>query len=149
MRPIPREIAASWQRAVSMLKYNNDSSEENMLLEIQKTCAFVKLDFVMTGELPANERTAYLLTCAVRECVTNAVRYARATALYVDFTEDADYASVTITNNGKVPEGEIQEGGGLTTLRRRIERAGGRMILQSQPAFRLSVTIPKGMEGAI
>jgi len=146
---LPDAIVSSWKKAVSMLKYSNETKDDDMMLEIRKTCAFVNLDFVQTGQLPNNEKTAYLLTCAVRECVTNAVRYADATALYVDFSETLNAASVVITNNGKLPEGEIKEGGGLSTLRRRIEREGGSMVVQAQPCFRLTVTIPKYKEGVL
>lgn len=140
---IPGGVIASWQRAVSMLKYSNDTQDEDMLLQIRKTCEYVKLNFVQTGELPEEEHAAYLLTCAVRECVTNAVRYADATELYADFAETESEASVTVTNNGKVPDGEIKEGGGLSTLRRRVERADGTMTIRSRPIFQLTVTIPK------
>ena len=143
---IPDTLAAAWQRAVSMIKYSNDTPEEDMLLQIRKTCAYVKLAYLQTGDLPREEVVAYLLTCAVRECVTNAVRYAQATELYVDFTESETEATVTVTNNGQIPDGEIVEGGGLSTLRRRIERAGGIMTVRSRPGFQLSVTLPKGKE---
>ena len=143
---IPASLATSWQRAVSMIKYNNDTPDEDMLLQIRKTCEFVKLDFIKNGDLPKSEKVAYILTCAVRECVTNAVRYAEATELYADFSETETEASVTLTNNGKLPEGEIAEGGGLSSLRKRVERAGGQMIVESLPVFRLTVTVPKGKE---
>lgn len=146
---IPDSLAAAWQRAVSMLKYSNDTQEEDMMLQIRKTCEYMKISFLQTGELPKQERVAYLLTCAVRECVTNAVRYAEATELYVVFSETEVEASVTISNNGKIPEGEIVEGGGLSTLRRRIERTGGTMTVQSQPNFKLTVVVTKGKEGVL
>ena len=148
-KPLPDHIVVSWQRAVSMLQYSNETTDEDMLLQIRKTCEFVKLQYIQSGQLPANEKIAYLLTCAVRECVTNAVRYAEATAMYVDFSETIDTASVVITNNGKNPDGDIKEGGGLSTLRRRIEREGGSMMIQAQPKFRLTVTIPKDKEGVL
>ena len=140
---IPDSIASSWQRAVSMIKYSNDTPDEDMLLQIRKTCEFVKLEFIQSGNLPESEKVAYILTCAVRECVTNAVRYAEATELYADFTETETEAGVTVTNNGKRPESEIAEGGGLSSLRHRVERAGGQMTVQSFPIFKLTVTIPK------
>lgn len=146
---IPDSVAAAWQRAVSMIKYSNDTPEEDMLLQIRKTCEYVKLAFLQTGTLPAQERVAYLLTCAVRECVTNAVRYAQATQLYVTFSETDTQASVSVTNNGKIPEQEIVEGGGLSTLRSRVERAGGTMAVQSLPNFQLTVTVPKEKEGVL
>ena len=95
------------------------------------------------GKLPKEESAAYLLTCAVRECVTNAVRYAGASELYADFTETETEATVVVYNNGKQPDVEIKEGGGLSTLRRRVEKAGGIMIVQSLPEFKLTVTVPK------
>jgi len=144
---VPDNLAASWQRAVSMLKYNNDAPDEDMLSQIRKTCNFAKVAFIQSGILPKDDKLAYYLTCAVRECVTNAVRYAEATELYADFTETETEASVVVTNNGKVPESEIVEGGGLSTLRRRVERAGGSMVVRSRPCFQLTVTVPKKKEG--
>lgn len=143
---IPDSVIASWQRAVNMLKFNNRDTEEDMLAQIRKTCALVNMAFVTSGSLPAEEETAYLLTCAVRECVTNAVRYAKATELRAAFSETEREASVSVTNNGLPPEDEIREGGGLSTLRRRVELAGGTMAVQSRPEFMLTVTLPKGKE---
>ena len=146
---IPDSLTAAWQRAVSMLKYTNDTPDEDMLLQIRKTCEYVKLAYIQRGELPKQERVAYLLTCAVRECVTNAVRYAEATELYADFSQTGTDASVSVTNNGKLPQQPIVEGGGLATLRRRVERAGGTMTVQSFPQFKLTVIIPKEKEGVL
>lgn len=146
---IPDSLTMAWQRAVSMLKYSNDTQEEDMMLQIRKTCEHMKVAFIQTGDLPKKERVAYLLTCAVRECVTNAVRYAQATELYVAFSETEAEAYVIISNNGKIPKGEIVEGGGLSTLRRRVERAGGRMTVQSLPEFKLTVSVPNEKEAVL
>lgn len=146
---IPESLVHSWQRAISMLKYNNETADEDMLMQIRKTCEAVKLGFVQRGRLPKEESLAYLLTCAVRECVTNAVRYAGARELYADFSETETTACVIVTNDGKRPESEIVEGGGLSTLRRRVEREGGSMLVQSFPCFQLTVTVPKGKENGL
>ena len=147
VQAVDESVVLSWQRAVSMLRYNNESEREDILLQIRTTCQSINLEFIQSGEPPEDENIAYVLSCAVRECVTNAARYAQATELYADFTEDDVTATVTVYNNGKIPDGEITEGGGLSTLRRRVERAGGTMIVQSLPQFRLTVTVPKGKEG--
>ena len=146
---MPTDLIDSWHRAVSMLKYNNESTEEEMLAQIRKTCQFVNLQLICHGVLPKQENTAYLLTCALRECVTNAVRYAAATELYADFSETDGDATIVVTNNGKIPDGDIAEGGGLSTLRRRVERAGGTMRVDARPCFRLTVTVPKEREGIL
>lgn len=146
---IPDSVVNSWKRAVSMLKYNNETDEEDMMTQIRKTCDTIGLRFIQIGTLPKEETAAYIITCAVRECVTNAVRYAQASELYADFSATENFATVTVTNNGKTPEGEITEGGGLSTLRKRVERAGGTMLVQSVPVFKLTVTVPKEKDGVI
>lgn len=136
------QIILNWQRAVSMMKYHYDSEENDMLMQIRKTCEDLNIRFIQTGELPSQNKAAYILTCAVRECVTNAVRYAEASELYVNFFRDSIEAGVKVSNNGKIPESEIIEGGGLSTLRKRVENAGGMMVIQSFPYFQLTVKIP-------
>ena len=49
---IPDSVTAAWQRAVSMIKYSNETDDEDMLLQIRKTCESIHLRFVQTGELP-------------------------------------------------------------------------------------------------
>lgn len=143
------DIAFSWKRAISMMKYHYDREEEDMLAQIKKTCDSLKIDYIQEGELPKHEKVAYMLTCAIRECVTNAVRYAKATELYVSFLENERFASVMICNNGDLPKKEIVEGGGLSTLRRKVESAGGRMCIQSFPTFQLTVEMPLNKEDLI
>ena len=146
---IPNSVAFSWKRAVSMVKYNNDIPNEDMLSQIRKACESMKLAFIQNGNLPQQEKVAYIFTCAIRECVTNAVRYAKADNLYATFSENENEFTVTVTNDGIKPEKEIVEGGGLSTLRRRVERIGGFMRIDSKPQFVLTVTVPKEKEGII
>ena len=146
---IPDSVALSWKRAVSMVKYNNDIPNEDMLSQIRKACESMKLAFIQNGNLPNQEKVAYIFTCAIRECVTNAVRYAKADNLYATFAENENEFTVTVTNDGIKPEKEIVEGGGLSTLRRRVERIGGFMKIYSKPQFVLTVTVPKEKEGII
>lgn len=70
--------------------------------------------------------------------------YAGSKELYAEFSETEGLATVCVTNDGKQPEREIVEGGGLSTLRRRVERAGGTMVVQSLLKFKLIITVPKG-----
>lgn len=146
---IPNSVAFSWKRAVSMVKYNNDIPNEDMLSQIKKACESMKLAFIQNGNLPQQEKVAYIFACAIRECVTNAVRYAKANNLYATFSENENEFTVTVTNDGIKPEKEIVEGGGLSTLRRRVERIGGFMRIDSKPQFVLTVTVPKEKEGII
>ena len=94
------------------------------------------------GTEPANG-AADLMYAAMQVCLNNAIQYAQATELAVNLWESAGRYTVMIRNNGKPPEKPITEGGGLSNLRRRIERAGGSMTVQSLPVFSLVIDIPK------
>lgn len=64
-----------------------------------------------------------------------------------DVSEQTEVAvTLHITNDGRQPEGDITPRGGLVYLEKQITRAGGRMEIQSQPEFLLTVTFPVGAE---
>ena len=98
------------------------------------------------GELPKGNANAQLMIAAMRECATNTVRHAGGSEMTVQLmrTQKADIA--VITNNGRTPEGEIVEGGGLSGLRQSVENRHGTMTVQSEPAFRLSIVLPREEE---
>ena len=80
------------------------------------------------------------ILAAIRECLTNTARHAGGDRLFVLIKSDDDAPRgirVEITNNGKVPLTPVQEAGGLSNLRRIVERAGGIMTIESSPQFLL------------
>ena len=85
---------------------------------------------------------ADLMYAAMQVCLNNAIQHAQATELMTNIWEDGDRYTVLIRNNGRPPEKTITEGGGLSNLRRRIERIGGTMTVQSLPEFALVIGIP-------
>ena len=99
------------------------------------------------GTMPEDTHTAYLLTVALRECVTNALNHAGADLLNLTITNSNGQISAVYTNNGAQPEQEIIEGGGLTSLRERIERSGGIMTIQSLPFYSLTLTLSEYTRG--
>lgn len=82
----------------------------------------------------------------MREACINAARHADATAMYVVSEQTEAAVTLHITNDGRQPEGDITPRGGLVYLEKQITRAGGRMEIQSQPEFLLTVTLPVGAE---
>lgn len=80
---------------------------------------------------------------AMRECLSNGVRHAAATGLWIDIQEDDRQVSIKITNDGTPPESEIVPKGGLHNLYRYVLDCGGRMEIQSKPEFAMTVILPK------
>lgn len=83
---------------------------------------------------------------ALSECMINSVRHGGATELEIDFTNQRDYDTVRVSNNGSVPEEGVVEGGGLSTLRRRVESSCCQMAVSTAPVFSVTFRIPKFIE---
>lgn len=101
------------------------------------------LEVVLHGAIPENRKHAALITAALRECVTNALNHAGAKRLDLTVIRTDTQTIASFTNDGKQPEGDIPEGGGLSSLRAKIEAAGGEMEVTGEPVFLLSVTLPQ------
>ena len=110
--------------------------------EVKRRAADMKVSLVLRGSLPQNAAAEALIVAAARECVTNCVRHAGGHRVTVEVSSQHDIFTVTITNDGRPPEGGITEGGGLSTLRRRVEEAGGEMYIACRPAFALILNLP-------
>ena len=95
------------------------------------------------GHAPRTQKNGALAALAIGECAANCARHAYGTQVYVQFKQHGMFDTFTITNNGTAPQKEIQEGGGLSLLRHRIENAGGTMYIQSIPRFELCVALPQ------
>lgn len=110
--------------------------------ELLEAAGKMGLAIELKGDLPESERKAYMMVVAMRECTTNALRHAGASQMTVNLTRAAGSDTLTITNDGRPPEGEITEGGGLSGLRRSIENMGGTMKTEGRPRFKLTVILP-------
>ena len=93
------------------------------------------------GEIPPAGQVRDLLAQAVEQCAANAARHAGGDMLTLRVSEECGKLKAEITNNGKPPEGEIRETGGLAALRRMAEDAGAGMNVESEPVFRLTLRI--------
>lgn len=118
----------------------------DLLSELMASAAEIGVRVQLQGELPELEENARLMIAAMRECVTNTVRHAGGTEMTVRITQTQKADVAVITNNGKAPESEIVEGGGLSGLRRSVENRNGTMMVGSEPAFRLSIVLPREEE---
>lgn len=129
-----------WEDAIDFLRKNNkEVKRESPLSELKKVSKAIGVDIKMEGKLPKDEEAAYIIVTALRECVTNTKRHSGGDEVYIEIQEEP--LKIEITNNGKKPEEEIVEGGGLSNLREKVEKQGGRMRVYSSPEFKLEITI--------
>lgn len=138
-----RENAVLWETAVDLLyRVNNMPEEQDEWQTVRIRAEKLGVEIVFDGTLPEDEFVRHLLLLAIRECVTNCVRHAGGNRVFVNVADDGRQTVCQVTNNGRVPQGAVIEGSGLSSLRRRIERGGGIMELTERPRFVLTVILP-------
>lgn len=130
-----------FRRAIQVLQEENAYPQDDMAEFIQDA-AVSGIQVKITGDLPETEKVLPLLLPVMREACVNAARHADATMLYVAAEQNPDAITLRMTNDGRQPEEEITPQGGLADLGKAIAKAGGRLQIQSQPEFALTVTLP-------
>ena len=110
-----------------------DENKESITEKAEK----LGITVFVTGSMPEEEYQKLLIDQAIMECMTNCARHAGGTRVFVKITNNKVLCKVQITNNGKKPAEGSQEGGGLTSLRKTVEREGGNMQVIFSPEFEL------------
>lgn len=131
------------ENAVAYFSSNKVNTGVTTLLQLKDKAASFGVELVVSGCKPATAAEV-LIVSAAGECVTNCINHAKGSKVFVDITENESAYSVKISNNGIPPKAEITEGGGLSSLRRKIEGEGGTLSYLYSPEFSLNITIPKG-----
>ena len=130
-------VLREWEKSIVFQEAGLLAAREKLYESAESSGVTVRI----RGTEPANG-AADLMYAAMQVCLNNAIQHAQATELMTNIWEDGDRYTVLIRNNGRPPETTITEGGGLSNLRRRIERVGGTMTVQSLPEFALVIGIP-------
>ena len=137
-----------FRRAVSTIKYDNTYPQGHSELDrFLHDAEAIGIKVNLSGELPRQEELLRVMILAMRECLTNCVCHAEATAMHIKAEKKEDSVSVKISNDGKPPETEVVPKGGLHNLYRNIIDCGGTMEIQSKPVFELTVVLPVIQEG--
>ena len=146
-KPMEELDLTMWKNAVRLLKHENEPAKADDIAELMRAAYGIGIKVNIDGELPESDGARDVLLSAIRESMTNAVRHAGAKELYVKAFSDGETASVSVTNDGAVPDGDFSEGGGLTSLRILVKMNGGTMTVETSPRFRLTVSVPVISEG--
>ena len=130
------------QNAVSYFAQYDRAPED--FDEIAAKARSMNVTLTVIGTVDGDSEAGELIITACDECITNCVYHAKGDEVRVTITAQENFYTAVFTNNGTPPEGEIKEGGGLSSLRRKVETAGGTMRIAYSPEFALVLTLPKG-----
>ena len=141
-----KKIIDIWQRNIDVLRLEADPQQEtDSLASLRNAARAIGMQVHVNGQLPENAQQRKLIAAIGAETLTNAVRHAGAKQLWIDVEETAAVYIIRYTNDGADPSVPVTEGGGLSTARRKIEAAGGRMSIDAEPRFVLTIIFEKGV----
>ena len=132
------------QNAVSYFSNNYIDDCSKSFLDIIKDAENMGVEVIINKKSFNDKKAEEIINIAIKESVTNCIKHAKGNKLYVELTEKDKVYFVNISNNGKVPDKEITEIGGLLSLRKRLEDVNGKMNIEHEPKFKLILEIPKG-----
>ncbi len=144
----PEEICASWRQNIHLLLGGNlDEAPADSFDQLLSAAQAIGVTIDRRGEFPIEgTETVRLTEAAIHECLTNLVRHAGGTRLEVIGVKKTGCWHICCRNDGKIPTGPIVEGGGLSSLRVRVEAAGGTMQVDHAPRFALTLILPEETE---
>ena len=124
------ELTLAWNRVIEDMEHamttaaSEEVSPESELLQV---AGMIGCRVIFEGRQPSERKALLLLYAAIREALTNAVRHAGAEKLLVEIKEADGGYRVQIRDNGNANAAQIREGGGLGSLRKRLEQEGASM----------------------
>ena len=94
---------------------------------------------VSPGVRVGPDQSHALIRCA-QEAVTNAVRHAEASNLWLQLTSDGDGVRLIARDDGKARPAISSPGSGLLGMRERVEALGGRLAVQAGAGLGFTIT---------
>lgn len=141
-------ILEEWRNNTLLLCREADPRvKNNVMSDMDSLAALIGLRLVWDGTPDSeNVEAMKLFILAAREAMTNAVKHAGASRLFISVKTEENTLSAVFTNDGRVPEGPVIAAGGLANLKRKLAETGGAMSVEASPVFKLTVSIPEGEE---
>ncbi|MBP5490067.1 MAG: hypothetical protein J6Y10_05675 [Lachnospiraceae bacterium] len=123
-------------------EYESDDTERDALSEAIEMASSIGVKVRLTGMIPERGDPRAILAAAVSECATNVRKHADGDTLTVTTSETDGLVSMTLIGNGNSVTKPVTESGGLASLRRLTEQAGGTMEITAAPDFTLTIHVP-------
>ncbi len=133
-----------WKNLNSTIKELSSNDKQSLTLEqVMLFANKLGCEILIKGEMPRDEHNKIITLLCINEMLKNAYMHAGAQKLSVNILQSEGAINFTIQNNVTHELYEIKEGGGLSSLRQRIEKAGGAMTMSCNDGVTMSVKLLK------
>lgn len=135
---------SQWKQTLDLLNKDNESVKgEQLHRQVQERAKILGVKIIYTGEQAWESHIFELMDIILLEALSNCVRHAGASELYVKCSSGEQEWIIVITDNGQTTEKDVKEGGGLSGIRKRVEQCGGTLRICAESKFSIIVKIPK------
>ena len=143
------ELLNAWKQVMKDLrgegaeeKGEKDRPASDLRTALTDAAQAMGLALTMEGDVEnAGVSLSRFIVRAARVCMTNAVRHGAATKMTIALSEKQDgRRTVRFSNNGAPPQ-DLRPGGGLRSLEKRAEQAGGSVTYEFGEEFAVLVTV--------
>jgi len=136
------QVLQAWRQSVMLLLRERPESWQEAYAEPMRQALMLGVEVEVDGTLPEEGRAHSIVDKAISTHVTNVLRHAHGTKLFVRCAREPGGAYVVeFSNDGDPPQDYVRETGGLADLRRMVEDAGGSMNVQSTPRYVLTLRL--------
>ena len=133
-----------WRNNISHLLNETPEEWELPYYVISKEAVNLGIELQIIGDLPTERNFIPVVDSAISVQVGNTLRHADGKKVFINIETQGNEYVLTFRNDGKQPEGEVTERGGLKNLRLETEAVGGSMRIESVPEFVLEIKLPRG-----
>ncbi len=137
------EMLKVWNNNLRHLQHEGPEDWQVPYYVLGKQAEQLGIDLTIEGRLPDEEHLLDVTDAAISAHIINVLRHAEGNRAFIRITETPEEYYLSFTNDGRPPQGEIREKGGLTNLRREVEAVGGSMTVRAVPYFELLLVLPK------
>ena len=138
------KIIERWENSIAMLKQEISKEEESTdsIKYLINAAQSAGVRVILEGRIPNNQKILEMVISAGAEALTNLVRHTKIRILKIIFEHKRYSEKITFLNEGNQIF-SMQEGGGLSSLRKRVETMGGQMKIRMDDRFSLEIEIPQ------
>ena len=123
----------------TLMEKHPDKSGKSYLNMIREAAFDMGVTLVIEGKMPSKTEIGDIITTAIHENLTNTIRHAQGNEMRVKISNDHGFCTAEFTNNGKIPTAPIEERGGLSMLRALVEAVGGKMEIEHEPQYKMTL----------
>jgi signal transduction histidine kinase len=136
---LARALLAKVRDVVGALRQAERCELKDALEALAQSIPTPAVHVEISSEVRVGPDQAHALMRCAQEAVTNAVKHAEATNLWLEVTPDGEGVRLVARNDGKARAAASSSGSGLLGMRERVEQLGGRLAVQKGADFGFTV----------